>query len=385
MQRARGVAELRDRLAAHATAPLLVTDVADELATDEARAVPTGSVFLNCALDHEVVQALTLAGAAVVNAAPTPYDQDRRALYTSEELFAGFDPVDPCTYCDTLDARIYQHWIDTGRSRPNPVEALGRRMHDHHITEAMGQWLGERQVVAIMGGHDLSRATEPYRDVVVLARTLTRRGFTIATGGGPGAMEAAHLGAALAALPNDALPAALALLAPAPTYQHVGWLPAAFAVRDQVLATAPVKPAHASIGIPTWHYGHEPPTPFATVIAKYFENSVREDGLVTIAERGIVFAPGSAGTVQEIFQDGAQNHYGTVDGLASPMVLMGVDFWTRERPVAPLLTRLATGRPYAGLIEVSDDIDDIVEFLVAHEPVPVPGSDWSFCTAHCRD
>ncbi len=61
-----------------------------------------------------------------------------------------------------------------------------------------------------------------------------------------------------------------------------------------------------SIGIPTWLYGHEPPAPFATHIAKYFANSVREDGLLTIAKHGVIFAPGSAGTTQEIFQDATQ-------------------------------------------------------------------------------
>ena len=53
----------------------------------------------------------------------------------------------------------------------------------------------------------------------------------------------------------------------------------------------------------------EPISLFASHIAKYFSNSIREDGLLAVATAGIVFAPGGAGTMQEIFQDGAQNAY----------------------------------------------------------------------------
>ena len=63
---------------------------------------------------------------------------------------------------------------------------------------------------------------------------------------------------------------------------------------------------YVSLGIPTWLYGHEPSTPFATHIAKYFVNSVREDTILTVAYGGIIFTPGSAGTLQEIFQEAVQ-------------------------------------------------------------------------------
>src|SRR5260370_38022412 len=64
-----------------------------------------------------------------------------------------------------------------------------------------------------------------------------------------------------------------------------------------------------SPALPTWYYGHEPTTPFATHIAKYFQNSIREDGLIALAVHGIVSASGRAGTLQEIFQDTVRNYY----------------------------------------------------------------------------
>lgn len=98
-------------------------------------------------------------------------------------------------------------------------------------------------------------------------------------------------------------------------------------------------PAFRSLGVPTWLYGHEPPTPFATDIAKYFSNSVREDGLLTIAKGGVIFAKGSAGTMQEVFQEVTQNHYLSF-GYASPMIFLDEDYWTNSRPIYPLLTKL---------------------------------------------
>ena len=35
-------------------------------------------------------------------------------------------------------------------------------------------------------------------------------------------------------------------------------------------------------------------------MAKYFSNSLREDGLLAIATHGVVYAPGSAGTTQDV-------------------------------------------------------------------------------------
>lgn len=122
-----------------------------------------------------------------------------------------------------------------------------------------------------------------------------------------------------------------------------------------------------SLGIPTWHYGHEPPAAFATLIAKYFANSVREEGLLAVANYGVVFSPGSAGTTQEIFQDAAQNHYRSY-GPPAPMVFLGVEHWTKTRPVWPLLQHVAKGHDYGELLFLTDDEDAIVDRILAYAP-----------------
>jgi len=124
-----------------------------------------------------------------------------------------------------------------------------------------------------------------------------------------------------------------------------------------------------TLSIPTWHYGHEPTTPFATHIAKLFQNSVREDGLITIARQGLVFTQGSAGTLQEVFQDAAQNFYARYPEHFSPMVFLDRDYWSRAMPVRPLLDALfrtagdAVRERAEHLLLVTDDIAEAAEQL----------------------
>ena len=311
------------------------------------------SVFLGCRLESEMVHEAIARGALVFPRLPDiPYHAYRGALYTVGDLYAGFDNNDPESYARTFDARVYAHWKATGRGRPPSIlETLARSLHDHAISDALEELIQGHRVVAVMGGHALSRDAGAYRDVAVLGRRLAREGFLMTTGGGPGAMEATHVGAYFAPRPDAELETALEMLAVAPKYTDADWLPAAFRVRERF---GPHADTPVNLGIPTWHYGHEPPNPFATHYAKYFANSIREDGLLAIATYGVVFSPGSAGTIQEIFQDACQNHYVT-EGVVSPMVFLGERYWTEDKPVYPLLRRLAKDQDYGQLLSITDD------------------------------
>ena len=123
-----------------------------------------------------------------------------------------------------------------------------------------------------------------------------------------------------------------------------------------------------SLAVPTWFYAHEPTNQFATHIAKYFANSIREDGLLALATRGVVFSPGAAGTTQEVFQDATQNHYDTF-GVVSPMVFLDTKFWTETLPAEPLLRKLAGERAYGTMIGSVDTADEVMAFLIDHPPI----------------
>ena len=273
----------------------------------------------------------------------------------------------------SLDKRIYDHFVKHGKSSPDIVEALAERLHDHAVDDAMTDLLegrvegdGRKKVVAVMGGHGTSRADQWFRKVAHLTRRLTMEGYFIASGGGPGMMEASNLGAYLAGQSEEGLDAVLDDLAKAPIYTSDGYVDAARKVIEQYPT------GHSSLAVPTWFYGHEPTNLFSAHVAKYFSNSIREDGLLAIAQYGIVFSPGSAGTTQEIFQDATQNHYATFENI-SPMVFMSKERYTEETNIWPCLKDLAKGRDYERYLCLSDEVEEVVQFIKDHPPVPSTG------------
>jgi predicted Rossmann-fold nucleotide-binding protein len=316
---------------------------------------------------------------------PARPDADRHEVYTAAELFVGFDPARPDSYGETQDFTNFRWFVATGRGTPTHAdEAVQRAVHDANVTFDLGAIIADRRVVGLMGGHQLPRDSADYARVAALARDLARRGMLVCTGGGPGAMEASHLGASLAQHPDSALEEAIAALSVVPRMPELHGILSADGTPDPVLVRATgewfgpawvvsqrIEEPVASLSIPTWHYGHEPTSPFATHIAKLFQNSIREDGLLTIARQGIVFTRGSAGTLQEVFQDAQQNFYAGGTDYFSPMVFLGREYWTQAMPVGPLLDALfATAAPEvradAGrLLLVTDDVAEAAEHLDA--------------------
>lgn len=333
------------------------------------------TLFLGCQLEPGAANHAHSTGALFFPDLPDlPYSMYRGFLYNVPELYDGYQKDVAGSYQGAFDCRVYRHFSES-RKIKDILEALAQRIHDHAVTNALEDFLtaGQHKVASIMGGHALSRIDPMYRTVVELGHELTRAGFCVATGGGPGAMEAGHLGAYLSSRPAADIDAALAVLARAPAMLPIdAWLDAAFEVRARFPLAPEDEARCASVALPTWLYGHEPPNVFATHIAKYFDNSVREEGVLAIGMYGVVFAPGSAGTIQEIFQDAAQNHY-TTYGVASPMVFLGKKYWTEDKPVYPLLEKLAAGRDYARWLFISDDVGAIVEHLKAYTRERHPG------------
>lgn len=295
--------------------------------------------------------------------AQVPFDVSRKSLYHPAELYEGFCPDDESSYSQCFDSIIYQRYTSMGQHTNNVNELLARTLHDHSIHTALARFFktyDHRRCVGVMGGHALLRTDKAYRDIALLSQRLTQAGFIMLSGGGPGAMEATHLGAWMAGFSRQEMDDAFETMMPAPSFKDAGWLRTAFSVVEKY-----PQQEYVSLGIPTWRYGHEPSTPFATHVAKFFENSIREDNILTLAFGGIIYTPGSAGTLQEIFQEAVQNHYLTY-GFASPMIFLGKHFWTEEIPVYPLIEHLMeTGKYRNLLITLTDDIDEAVATLQA--------------------
>ncbi|KAA6432928.1 Rossmann fold nucleotide-binding protein [Agrococcus sediminis] len=317
-----------------------------------------GALVLGSDLPEGAQERLTGQGALVFDDVPeVPFNAYRSTLYSPDDLVDGLEHG----YAESFDARVYA-W---SRTRHHDIaHTLAAALHDHSIDDALTEWVQGRAIVGIMGGHALARDSEAYRQAAHLAHGLARAGRIVATGGGPGAMEAGNLGARAVALSPAELDEAIDELAAVPSFHGSipEWIASARRVAERV-------GDGVSLGIPTWHYGHEPPNSFATSIAKYFQNSVREDILLRVANAGIVVLPGSGGTVQEIFQDACENSYAE-EGAWAPLVLLGERYWTEQLPAWPLLQAVMRGKPGEAGIALVDDVADAVAAIAAFDPAP---------------
>lgn len=311
-----------------------------ERAADLLRRDPRGAVFLGCALEGQVEETLRQRGAVIFPELPgLPFEPYRARLYTAEELYG--DVRGAHSYRRSFDARSYA-WRLAQNTPPDVDATLAMSLHDHAIGDALADQLSRLDgVVGVMGGHGVERGTAAYEEAARLGLALTQSGKTVLTGGGPGAMEAVNLGARMAAAP-DRLDEVLAELATVPSFRPSvdAWAKVALDIRRRF-------PDGGGYGIPTWFYGHEPPNVFAAEIAKFFSNAIREDTLLRWCAGGVLYLPGAAGTVQEIFQSSTPAYYAPEGARIPPLVLVGREYWTTTLPAWPLVSALAEGRGMA--------------------------------------
>ncbi|MFB9508457.1 Rossmann fold nucleotide-binding protein, partial [Streptomyces aurantiacus] len=150
-----------------------------------------GAVFLGCPMRENAAAKVRADGALVFPPLPDlPFDPYRGHVYSPEELFDSLDKG----YEETPDALAYDWFRRTGADRDIYASML-RSVHDDSVSDALDELLRGARVVGVMGGHAIARGSAAYGGAARLGRALARAGFTVATGGGPGAMEAANLGA----------------------------------------------------------------------------------------------------------------------------------------------------------------------------------------------
>lgn len=372
------------------------------------RLTPT-TTFIGCKLGAKLAEKAANVGCMTISPrSDLKFNPYRSAVYSWRDLFDKYVSSDPDSYRKCLDWLCYEAAMDENSKKKRAdlslADELVFRLHDFSQEDALMDFLKPdlkdpatwKKVVSIMGGHDLERQEKlkgangqltdkdaPYMRAALLAWKLSQAGYLIVTGGGPGAMEAGNLGAFFSNRPESELRAAVVRLAVVPKIQPISpgsvrwnsgeWVAPAVDIIEEFSRDG-TKVVGESVGIPTWFYGHEPPNVFASHIAKYFENSLREEGLLAVATHGVVFAQGNGGTVQEIFQDACQNYY-SVYGPPAPMILLDSAYWNRSgfgvvdqkhKPVWPLLQQLASERTTEGFpraILLTDSIQATIEHI----------------------
>jgi predicted Rossmann-fold nucleotide-binding protein len=292
------------------------------------------------------------------------YSPGRDRLYTVEELMAGYRSDAPM---QSLDARVAAHVKASGIPPADMDEAIAQVIHDQGMEQAMRAFVADsvargRHIAGVLGGSSTPRDAPAYRLAARTGKALSEAGFLVATGGGLGIMEAGNLGAYFAGRPDDELHAAIDELARCPAYEgsEAEYIDSARMVAARLPAGAP------SLAVATWRYESEPISQFATHIAKLFQNSVREDGLVSIASAGVAYFAGSFGTLQEIFQDLAQNGYAARDDQAAMVFVDTTAYGPLGSPFHLARARAAGARTaFDDLVTLADSAEAVVAAMRA--------------------
>jgi phosphoglycolate phosphatase-like HAD superfamily hydrolase/predicted Rossmann-fold nucleotide-binding protein len=307
-----------------------------------------------------------------------PFNPLRAKLYSVNELWDNYNA--DMSQNNSLDGKIFKYFKKASKYDPGLDELRMQRSHDAGIEYAIDKFLGidarsysdGKPTVMILGSHSTLRKDQLFRDVAHLTYDIARAGFFIATGGGPGLMEAANLGAYMAkSYSKDELDAALDTL-------RTSLEPAAGDTRKQyelpdywevaIKVTDKFPDAGESLGVPTWFYGHEGANRFATHVAKFLSNGLRESKMTSVGVFGAVFCPGGPGTSQEVFTDGAENTYFSFQWL-SPMVFFSKKGDEVTTKMLDILKKQTT-KDYLDLDMYlqTTDTQEIARFLTAREP-----------------
>ena len=293
-----------------------------------------------------------------------PYSPGRDSLYTVDELMAGYESDAPM---QSLDARLAAHVKACGIPPADVDEAIAQVVHDQGVGQAMRAYVAAsvaqgRHIVGVMGAASTPRDAPAYRLAAATAKAVSEAGFLVATGGGLGIMEAGNLGAYFAGRPDEELCGAIDDLKRCPVYggHEAQYIDSARLITARRRAGAP------SLAVATWRFDEEPISQFATHIAKLFQNSVREEGLLSIADAGVAYFEGGLGTLREVFQDLAQN------GAAEPahqMAMVFVDIEAYGEPGSPFHLAHSRARraapPFDDLITLADSPDAVVAAMTA--------------------
>lgn len=321
-------------------------------------------IFIGCRLDKDLFEKLTLSHNYILPSLNLPFELFPRRLYSIEDLYDNFDPHTPLSYKNSTDYEIYSHFIDhKNKGALSPFLRVTESIHDSSLRMALYEYVNRfnapKKIVGVMGGHKIPRDDEYYKKVCLIAKRLTEKGYMMVSGGGPGMMEATHLGSYFAFRTEDELFEAIEFLSKAPLYSDEKWLFKSY----QILEKFPPKFKLTSLSVPTWVHGHEPPNPFPARIAKFFSAAIRQEVLIEITKGGIIYSPGSAGTLREIFQTVEQNHYNLFDNVY-PMIFLNKKYWTEYLPAYDFFEDIKKKNVLNNIVTNLEDDEVVIENLI---------------------
>lgn len=321
-------------------------------------------IFIGCKFDKDLFEKLTITENYILPSLQLPFELFPRRLYSIEDLYNNFDPNTPQSYKNSTDYEIYTHFIDhQSKGKLPPFMQVTESIHDSSVRMALYEYVNKfnkpKNIIGVMGGHKIRRDDEYYKRVALISKRLTEKGYMMVSGGGPGMMEATHLGAYFAYYEEATLLEAINKLSEAPLYSDEKWLTLSY----KVIEKYPPKYRLNSLSVPTWVHGHEPPNPFPGKIAKFFSAAIRQEVLIEVTKGGIIYSPGSAGTLREIFQTVEQNHYNLYDNVY-PMIFLNKNYWNEILPAYYFFTNEKTKSSLNNIITYLEDDENVIEEII---------------------
>ena len=176
---------------------------------------------------------------------PALYQRQKAGQFSEPTRIIAASPV---SWSETPDFRIYRNFVRVGKiDTASAYESMMQALHDNSISRYVRTFVAGQRVAAIMGGHKMARNSSGYKSVALISQKLSESGVLVCSGGGPGAMEATHLGARMAGASPGGLDAAIATLATQPTVPELANVVAPDGSTDPALIAAAhswFKPAH---------------------------------------------------------------------------------------------------------------------------------------------
>ena len=315
--------------------------------------------FFGCKMDSTLIKYINNNKGSIYPSITgiLPLNIYRSQLYTSNELLSGYYNSLPNISLEDVVFDWYDKYKKSDEDQ-NLLSQIAMNTHDAFIDDALIsliKTIGKEKIISVMGGHSNKRNSIEYKTLVKTCRLLTFNGFICMSGGSSGMMEAVHLGALLAYYPEESVDDAITILSEELNYKD---LVKYYNPAVKVLNKYPMpKDKVLSIAIPTYYY-YEPTAIFASHIAQYFNNPIREYNLLNFAYGGVLISPGSAGTITEIFINHANQHYKSL-GYNAPFVFQNCYWWETKIPVYPLITQIANTENYKSrlfLVETPEEV-----------------------------